>query len=176
MTPDLANHGAWSFDNGWQPPDAGTQPPLVGNGSTTVVTGPGADSSSSGKFGGSGGAAPTIVYPASGMVVPPNMNALEFHFIPAPGQTLFKLSFHAPTMNLDIYTGCTAVGGGCVYATDMSFWSSLVPYARGTAAVSYTISGVTARARARSALRRRRRSRSPIKISPAESIIGTPAG
>ncbi len=82
------------------------------------------------------------MYPANGVVVPPNMNALEIHFIPAAGQTLFKIAFHAPTLTVIVYTGCTAVGGGCIYSADPTFWMDLVPYARGTAPITYTISGV----------------------------------
>jgi len=140
---DLALPSSWSFDGGWHPPPAPSMPPMNGNGGTTVLTGPGADSSSPGKFGGTPtGGAPTIVYPADGIAVPPNMNALEIHFIPAAGQTLFRLTFKAPTLTVVVYTGCTAVGGGCVYATDAAFWSALIPYARGAAPVTWSVSGV----------------------------------
>src|SRR5581483_2245535 len=47
-----------------------------------------------------------------------------------------------PTTNLDVYTGCNALNGGCYYAPDPTFWSELVQYARGTAPVQFTISGV----------------------------------
>jgi TolB protein len=108
-----------------------------------VVIGPGATPSSPGSFGGpNSGAGPTIVYPPNGVIVPPNTNAIEFHFIPAPGQTLFKITFDAPTTNLAVFTGCTPVGAGCVYTPDPTFWSGLVAYARGTAPVTYTIAGV----------------------------------
>jgi hypothetical protein len=120
------------------------QPPLVGDGGTGVIIGSGADGSSPGKFGGSPdpSAAPTIVYPPDGVVVPPNMHAIELHFIPAPGQTLFQITFVAPTTSLSIYTGCTPLNGGCVFAPDQTFWSNLVEFARGTAPVTYTIRGV----------------------------------
>ncbi len=131
------------FDGGWPVPDAGMDPALVGDGGTTVVIGPGATATSPGKFGGPGnGAAPSLVYPPSGVILPPNTNSIEFHFIPAPGQTLFQLAFHAPTTTLIVYTGCTPLGAGCVYAPDPTFWSSLVAYARGTQPVTYTVKGV----------------------------------
>jgi hypothetical protein len=131
------------FDGGWQIPDSGTDPALVGDGGTTVVIGPGASSTSPGKFGGaSTGAAPSLVYPPNGVVIPPNTNSMEFHFIPAAGQTLFQLTFHAPTTTLVVYTGCTPLGAGCVYAPDPTFWSSLVAYARGAAPITYTLKGV----------------------------------
>jgi hypothetical protein len=142
-TASSSGSGPIDFDGGWQVPDSGMQPPLVGDGGTTVVIGPGADSSSPGKFGGpANGVSPTLVYPPDGVILPPNTNAIEFHFIPAPGQTLFELSFHAPTTNLVVFTGCTPVGAGCVYAPDPTFWSSLVAYARGTQPITYTLKGV----------------------------------
>ena len=135
--------GPIGFDGGWQIPDAGTDPPLVGDGGTTVEIGPGADATSPGKFGGGGaGAGLSLVYPPSGVILPPNTNTIEFHFIPAAGQTLFQLTFHAPSTNLVVYTGCTPVGAGCVYTPDATFWSSLAAYARGTQPVTYTVKGV----------------------------------
>jgi len=135
--------GPISFGGGWQIPDAGTQPPLVGDGGTTVVIGPGAGNGSPGAFGGSNTAAgPQIVYPPDGVLVPPNTFGLEFHFIPGPGQTLFRFTFQAPTTTLVVYTGCTPVNGGCVYAPDPTFWSSLVAYARGTQPVTFSVTGV----------------------------------
>jgi hypothetical protein len=120
------------------------QPPLMGDGGTTVVIGSGADASSPGKFGGADNpsAKPTIVYPPDGVIFPPNTNSIEFHFIPASGQSLFEITFHAPTTNLVVYTGCTPLGAGCVFKPDATFWSSLVAYARGTQPVTYTIKGV----------------------------------
>ncbi|MBS2026406.1 MAG: hypothetical protein JST54_00760 [Deltaproteobacteria bacterium] len=136
-------NGAISFGGGWIPDDAGYTPATDGGGATIVVIDTGADASSSSKFGGGTDPnAPQIVYPPNGVLVPPNMNSLEFHFIPGAGQTLFKLELHSPTATMDIYTGCTAVGSGCVYSTGATFWSQFVNTARGTAPVTYTISGV----------------------------------
>ena len=61
---------------------------------------------------------PAIVYPPEGVVVPPNLNSIEFHFIPAAGQTLFEFTFHAPTTSLSIFTGCSPLNGGCVFKPD----------------------------------------------------------
>jgi hypothetical protein len=115
----------------------------VGDGGTTVEIGPGATAGSPGKFGGAaGGGAINVVYPPTGVILPPNTNSLEFHFLPAAGQTLFEFSFHAPSTTLTVYTGCTPLNGGCVFTPDAVFWQSLVAYARGTAAVTYTVRGV----------------------------------
>jgi WD40-like Beta Propeller Repeat len=128
----------------WTVPFTPAQPPLMGNGATEVLVGPGADSGSPNKFGGANdpNAPITVVYPPDGVVVPPNMKSIEFHFTPAAGQTLFEIKFQAPSKSLAIYTTCNAVGGGCVYQTNGTFWSNLVEYARGTVPVTYTIRGV----------------------------------
>jgi TolB protein len=109
-----------------------------------VVIGGGADAGSPGKFGGGDdpNAKPSLVYPSSGIVLPPNMNTLEIHFIPAAGQTLFSLVMTSPTVSLTAYFGCTKVGAGCVYAPDKTFWTVLANSARGGAPVSYVLKGV----------------------------------
>ncbi|MEB2313930.1 MAG: hypothetical protein OZ921_09970 [Sorangiineae bacterium] len=115
-----------------------------GGNQTTVVIGPGADASAPGKFGGAADASSPIdvVYPESGILVPPNMNSLEIHFVPSAGQTLFELRFEAPSLNFVVYTGCSAVSGGCVFSADKQFWLELAESARGLAPVRYTIRGV----------------------------------
>lgn len=131
------------FGGGWVVPTEDRKPALVGTGGTTVIIGSGADSTAPTKFGGSGsGGAINVVYPPSGVMLPPNTNTMEFHFIPAAGQTLFRFTFQAPTTTLVVYTGCTPLGPGCVFTPQPSFWSDLVAYARGTAPVSWTVSGV----------------------------------
>jgi hypothetical protein len=137
-----SSSGLIDFDGGWQIPDSGMMPPLMGDGGTTVEIGPGADSGSPGKFGGPTSGTISVVYPPNGVITPPNTNSIEFHFIPSPGETLFELTFHAPSTTLKVYTGCTPLNGGCVYTPDAVFWQSLVAYARGTAPVTYTVRGV----------------------------------
>ena len=131
------------FDGGWVLPVLPAQPALVGDGGTTVIVQGGTDPSAPGKFGGApAGASIGVVYPPDGVMLPPNTNTLEFHFIPAAGQSLFRFTFIAPTTTLEVYTGCTPVGAGCVFTPDAAFWSGLVAYARGTAPVKWTVSGV----------------------------------
>lgn len=109
-----------------------------------VIIGPGAAADAPGKFGGADdpGAKPNVVYPPSGTLVPPNMNSLEFHFVPAAGQTLFQIAFQSKSVSLSVYVGCTKLGTGCVYAPDKAFWSLLANTARGGAPVTYTVKGV----------------------------------
>jgi len=137
-----SSSGLIDFDGGWQIPDSGQMPPLMGDGGATVEIGPGADSGSPGKFGGPASGAISIVYPPNGVITPPNTNSIEFHFIPAAGETLFEITFVAPSTTLKVYTGCTPQGGGCIYTPDAVFWQSLVAYARGTAPVTYKVRGV----------------------------------
>jgi len=135
--------GPINFDGGWHPPDSGTQAAAVGSGGTTVVIGPGANATSAGKFGGPAtGPAPTLVYPADGVMLPPNVSGIEFEFLPGAGQTLFELSIHTPTQSFAIYTSCTPLGPGCVYVPDAATWASIASYARGTQPVTYTLLGV----------------------------------
>jgi TolB protein len=136
---------SYDFDGGWKVPNPGSNPALVGDGGTTVVIGAGAPAGAASDFGGpTTGGAITILYPPDGVMLPPNTNTLEFHFVPAAGQSLFRFTFKAPTTTLELYTGCAPLNGGCVFTPDATFWSSLVAYARGTQPVSYSISGVSA--------------------------------
>ena len=147
MTGGGTGNGPFDFDGGWLIPPAGRQPALLGDGGTTVVIGGGADAGAPGKFGGQAtGPAISVVYPPSGVMLPPNTNTIEFHFVPGAGQTLFRFTFVAPTTTLTVYTACTPLGGGCVYTPDATFWSNLVSYARGTAPINWTVSGVNATA------------------------------
>src|SRR5262249_31349865 len=56
----------------------GSQPP-------GVIIGPGAPNDAPGRFGGTidPTRAPVILYPADGVLLPPNLNQFEFHFQPA---------------------------------------------------------------------------------------------
>lgn len=130
------------FDGGWQIQVPPPNPALNGNNSTTVHLGTGADATSSTKFGGPSGTAPSVVYPPDGVLFPPNTNRIEFHFLPGAGQTLFRFTFRAPTRTVVVYTGCTSVGGGCVFTLDGAAYADLVPYARGTAPVTWDVAGV----------------------------------
>lgn len=114
-------------------------------GDVLTIVGPGADQSAGTKFGGSvdPGAAVTIEYPPSGIILPLNMNKLEIHWVPAAGQTLFELSYQSATLKLIEYVGCVEpLNGGCSHAPDPAFWTELANAARGGAAVTWSIRGV----------------------------------
>jgi hypothetical protein len=112
----------------------------------TIVIGPGAPPDAASQFSGGDdpGNKPTLAYPPDGILVPPNMNSLEIHFIPAAGQKLFAIDFASPVAAFTVYTGCDPVGQGCAYTPDKSFWSALADASRGTAPVSYSVRGITA--------------------------------
>jgi len=108
-----------------------------------VVIGPGAGEDAPGKFGGADdpSRAPEIVYPNDGVIVPPNLNELELHFLPA-GNTLFELHFQGSALDLRVYLGCTPLGAGCVYTPDEAVWTLLAEAERGSMPVTYRLSGV----------------------------------
>ncbi len=114
-----------------------------------ITTGTAADAPT--KFGGTVDATkkPSFVYPSDGTLVPPNMNTLEFHFMPGAGNTLFELAFAGTSVDLKVYFTCTAVGGGCVYTPDATVWKYLAEGGRNKPPVTYTLRGVDAAAPAK---------------------------
>ncbi len=111
---------------------------------TQIVIGPGAPPDAPTKFGGADdpSRAPTLVYPNDGTMVPPNLNVLEFHFMPGAGNSLFELSFQGTTVDLKVYLVCTTLGAGCVYSPDQATWDALVSGEKGQNAVTYKMRGV----------------------------------
>ncbi|HEX8953719.1 MAG TPA: hypothetical protein VF945_17800, partial [Polyangia bacterium] len=104
-----------------------------------VVIAPGAPADAPGKFGGPAtGAAPTMVYPPDGTLVPPNLNELEVQFTPPAGATLFEVGFVGPALDLKIYTPCVAVGGGCALMPDEATWK-LLSHASASTTVDVTL-------------------------------------
>ncbi len=111
---------------------------------STVVIGPGADSGSPGKFTGPAdpSRSPTLVYPDDGVLVPANLNELEFHFLPGAGNTLFELAFTGSAIDLRIYFTCQPLGSGCGFTPDEATWTILSGAERGEAPVTWTLRGV----------------------------------
>lgn len=110
----------------------------------SVIVEPGAPASSPGDFGGAtpGGPAPELVYPDTGVIVPPNLNTMEFHFRPGSGQNVFELTFTGTTIQLAIYLPCTALNGGCVWSPSQHVWDILATAGRGDAPLFYTLRGL----------------------------------
>jgi hypothetical protein len=113
---------------------------------TVIATGAPADAAT--KFGGAvdAAASPTIVYPADGVILPPNMSVFEFQFTPGGSNNLFEMTFKGTNLDLKVYFGCTtisgAVGTGCGYSPDATVWKYLAEGGRGQAPVTYTLRGV----------------------------------
>jgi hypothetical protein len=112
---------------------------------THVIVTEGAPGNSDDIFDGAttGGNAPGLVYPNPGIIVPPNLSTIEFHFTPGASNDLFKLTFIGSLVNLEIYLVCTTLGSGCMYEPDQDTWDLLATAARGEEAMFYTVSGLS---------------------------------
>lgn len=88
--------------------------------------------------------APSLVYPLDGVMVPPNLSQLEFHYLPNGG-TVFQLAFTAGTSRIRVYFGCPeSVGAGCVFMPDHDTWTVISSAARGRGPITYVLRGVSA--------------------------------
>ena len=91
-----------------------------------IVIGPGAPSDGPTQFGGPAtGSAATMVYPADGVLVPPNLSELELQFNPPAGATLYEVGLQGPALDMKIYTPCVTLGSGCGYLPDETTWKLL---------------------------------------------------
>jgi hypothetical protein len=99
----------------------------------STVTESGAPNDAATRFGGAADptAAPALIYPPDGVLVPPNLSVLEVQFVPATGTNLFEIAFTGPNgLNLRVYTPCVAVGQGCGYTPEDAVWNTLEAAAR----------------------------------------------
>lgn len=125
--------------DGETPPgtDAGVEPV------TEVIVTDSAPADAPERFGGTDdpALAPEIVYPADGVVVPPNMREIELHYRDR-GATIFELAFALPGVDLRVYFGCPErAGGGCIYPFDERVWNRLAELARGRGPIRFTLRG-----------------------------------
>ncbi len=91
-------------------------------------------------------AAPQVVYPPDGVLLPPNMNVLEVQFIPPAGATTFEVDFTNANTDVRIVTQCNAVpdvrGGpsrGCGLTLPQAAWTDIANNNRDTAPVSVSV-------------------------------------
>lgn len=112
---------------------------------TTIVITPGAPADAPSKFGGAEDAskAPQLVYPADGVLVPPNMNVLEMHFMKGAGNDLFELTFATGSVSVKVYLTCQPLNAGCAYTPDAKVWKLLADVGRGGDPLEYTLRGVS---------------------------------
>jgi len=96
-----------------------------------VVLGPDVPADAPKRFGGAPdpGLTPDFVYPPDGALIPPNLNLLEFHFLPRNAD-LFEIKIVTDSLSLRMYTACKAVGSGCVFQPDEATWKLLSNAAR----------------------------------------------
>jgi hypothetical protein len=127
-----------------------------GSGTTTlllrrdsVFVTPGTPEDAPTRFGGTpvAGAAPELVYPEDGTIVPPNLGELEFHYR-TNGSTLFELSIGTRAGAVRIYFGCPeAAGGGCIYTPDRDVWEAISGASAGAGPITYRLRGIDASGR-----------------------------
>ncbi len=109
-----------------------------------VIIEPGTPADAPGRFDGAtaGGAAPGLVYPSSGAIIPPNLNALEVHYTPGAGNDVFELTFTGELVELAVYLPCTPLAAGCVWLPTESTWELLATAARGEQPLWYKVRGL----------------------------------
>ncbi len=88
------------------------------------------------KFAGAEDAAkkPELVYPNDGVLLPPNLGRLEFHFVPQGGTSLYQLTLSNQVTSVQIYLSCyrpNGVASGCIYETDPAVWKAIAETNRG---------------------------------------------
>jgi WD40-like Beta Propeller Repeat len=89
--------------------------------------------------------APSLVYPNDGVVVPPNLGRLEFHFMPGPNNTAFAMTFTNSVTDVTVYLACvTPLNGGCIYQPDATLWSWLSETNAGGDPVTWSLQGTDA--------------------------------
>ena len=89
-------------------------------------------------------AAPELVYPDTGVLLPPNLAGVEVHFRPKATSKLFELHFTSPFTDLKVYTRCTAPAGitGCIYTPSREAWQVLTTANRGGGEVKVLVRGM----------------------------------
>lgn len=85
--------------------------------------------------------APQLVYPNPGVLVPPNLEELEFHFLPGTAEnTVFALSFENDFTDVVVYQRCTLpMNGGCIYQPDAQLWSWIADTNRGLQPLRFSV-------------------------------------
>ncbi len=104
---------------------------------------PDAPADSAMRFGGPDdpGAAPSIVYPETDTIIPPNLPSFEIHFQPGADNNLFEVAFAGSVQVARFYTRCTPVGGGCTLILDPAAIAQVSEAARGRGSVTVTVRG-----------------------------------
>jgi hypothetical protein len=109
-----------------------------------VIVDPSAPDDAPDQFGGAtpGGAAPTLVYPPTETMVPPNLNTMEVHYLPGGTNTLFELRLTGTNAAFLIYFACTPLAQGCVWEPSQAVWDMLAAGGRGDDPMTWQIRGL----------------------------------
>jgi len=93
--------------------------------------------------------APLLVYPNDGVLVPPNLRDLEFHFRRGhPDNTLFELRFQSALTDIRVQLRChlpadveppSGVNDGCIYLPSATVWHWLAETNRGGDPIQVTL-------------------------------------
>jgi hypothetical protein len=90
--------------------------------------------------------APTIVYPTSGVLLPPNLNQFDVHFVPASTRHTFEIDLANGTTDVRVRADCGSdsdtlarTTGGCAVHLDASVWHAFAAYNRGGDSLTLTV-------------------------------------
>lgn len=84
----------------------------------------------------------SMVYPTDAVLTPPNLQKLEFHFLPGAGNTVFELAFDNDMTDVRVYARCTLpMSGGCIYVPDRRVWRWIAETNRGGEDLSIRVRG-----------------------------------
>lgn len=110
---------------------------------STIVIAPGTPTDAPGRFNGPADSsrAPDIAYPPPNVLIPPNLNELEIHWVPKAA-TLFEIDLVSEAFEFRVFTTCTPVGTGCVFLPDEKTWKALAEAAKGKT-MQLSIKGTT---------------------------------
>jgi len=95
--------------------------------------------------------APTLVYPPDGVLLPPNTNVIEVHFLEGtPANNTFEISFTNAVTDVKIYTTCTGttpadgmpLNGGCIVELTQAEWDYIAKTNRNGAPLTVKVRAV----------------------------------
>src|SRR6185295_438510 len=86
---------------------------------------------------------PQLVYPANGVLFPPNLNQLDVHFTPNGAGNLYEIDFTNSVTDVRILTKCNEIldthavlAGGCSLSLDKAAWDLIAGTNRGGEALT----------------------------------------
>jgi hypothetical protein len=95
-------------------------------------------------------AAPQLVYPADGVLLPPNMNVIEVQFMPGVGTNAYEIDFTNGTTEVRLSTPCVPITdtrgvatGGCGFTLDPTMWKWVATTNRGGDPVTVSVRATT---------------------------------